>query len=345
MFDPNAASAPGSGIYGLPHTPEQAGVVLIPVPWDVTTSYRPGTANGPRAILEASRQVDVFDAETGRPYEAGIAMLEESAEVAAWNKEGRRLAEPIIAAGGASEAGSAGAGALTRVDELGVRLNEWVRAQARRWRTAGRLVGIVGGDHAVPFGAIEDAAEAHPGLGILHFDAHADLREAFEGFTWSHASIMHNVVTRLPGVGKLVQVGLRDLCEAEMDLIRGSRGRIIPHFDAEIASRLYSGESWAGQCQRIVHALPSEVWVSFDIDGLDPTLCPHTGTPVPGGLQFAQAVMLVGEVARSGRRIVGFDLVEVAPDPDGDEWDGNVGARLLYKLVGWALLSNGEFAE
>jgi hypothetical protein len=90
---------------------------------------------------------------------------------------------------------------------------------------------------------------------------------------------------------------------------------------------------------RIVEKLPRNVYLSFDIDGLDPTLCPHTGTPVPGGLSFQEAVALVAGVARSGRRIVGLDLMEVAPGPEGDEWDGNVGARLLYKMIGYALKS------
>src|SRR5687768_5058647 len=94
-FDPGAAAA-FDGIYGLPHTPEDARVVVIPVPWDATTSYRSGTSHGPAAVLEASRQVDLFDAETGKPYESGIAMLPMPSEVAAWNDEARRLAEPII---------------------------------------------------------------------------------------------------------------------------------------------------------------------------------------------------------------------------------------------------------
>ena len=99
------------------------------------------------------------------------------------------------------------------------------------------------------------------------------------------------------------------------------------------------GETWRQQVDRIVQELPQKVYLSWDIDGLDPTLCPHTGTPVPGGLSFHMATALVAGVVRSGRRIVGFDLVEVAPGPDGDEWDGNVGARLLYKMIGFTLLS------
>jgi agmatinase len=148
---------------------------------------------------------------------------------------------------------------------------------------------------------------------------------------------MHNVITRLPKVGKLVQVALRDVGRAEVELQRASGGRIVAHFDSTLQARGFAGETWASQCDRIVADLPRDVYLSFDIDGLDPTCCPHTGTPVPGGLSFAEATFLIGAVAKSGRRIVGFDLNEVAPGEGGDEWDANVGARLLYKMIGWAM--------
>jgi agmatinase len=343
-FNPNSPALAGSGIYGLPHTADEARVVLLPVPWDATTSYRAGAAGGPAAILEASRQVDLCDVETGRPYEAGIAMLPIPGDVAAWNREARAAAEPILAAGGAPFAGEA-AGALQasldRVNALGERLNAHVGAHAAHWIDRGKLVGVVGGDHASPFGLIAALAERHPGLGILHVDAHADLRDAYEGFVWSHASIMFNVLERVAGVARLVQVGIRDLGDAERALIDGQPRRVATHFDAELCARRFEGETWSGQCARIVEGLPDNVYVSFDVDGLDPALCPHTGTPVPGGLSFAQATYLLGALARSGRRIVGFDLCEVAPGPGGDEWDANVGARLVYKLVGFALRSAG----
>ncbi len=336
-FDPNAAARPDSGIFCLPYTCDEAKVVLVPVPWDVTTSYRAGTSGGPQAILNASRQIDLFDVELGKPWMAGIAMAAESEEVRAWNTEGRRIAEPVIAKGGADGDKDLEA-AVERVNAMGAQLNAYVKGQVSGWLAKGKLVGVVGGDHSVPFGAIEAVADQHPGLGVLHIDAHADLRVAYEGFTWSHASIMYNVVSKIPDIARLVQVGIRDLCEAEYDLIRGSKRRVITHYDAELATRRLAGESWAGQCERIIDTLPGEVYVSFDIDGLDPALCPNTGTPVPGGLSFAEANYLIGAVQRSGRRIVGFDLNEVAPGPDS-EWDANVGMRLLYKMIGWALRS------
>jgi agmatinase len=340
-FDPGAAAAPGSGIYGLPHTEEDAKVVVVPVPFAATTSYGGGAEQGPRAVLEASRQVDLFDVETGRPYEAGIAMLPIPEDVEAWHAEAREEAEKVIAVGGRTEGENRLVQALSHVNRLSDAVNDWTYDVVRGLIAKGKLVALLGGDHAAPYGGIRAHAEAYPGLGILHVDAHADLREAYEGFTWSHASIMHNVMRNLPGVAKLVQVGLRDLSEEEFQAIEISRGRIVAHFDSELARARFDGVPWSKQVERIVGDLPERVYISFDIDGLDPTLCPHTGTPVPGGLSFHEATALIAAVARSGRTIVGVDLDEVVPGAEGDQWDGNVGARLLYKMIGWMLVSQG----
>lgn len=337
-FDPGGPAL-GGGIYGLPHTPGEAAVVLVPVPWEPTTSYGRGAARGPAAILKASRQVDLFDVQTGKPYEAGIAMLEVDPDVVRMNAEACAAAEPVLAAGGEVEGDPDLEARLARVNELSARLDDRVHELARAWLDRGKIVGVVGGDHAAPFGSIRAHAERFPGLGILHVDAHADLREAYEGFVGSHASIMHNVLERLPGVARLVQVGLRDLSEEEHERIRASGGRVCAFYDADVARALFAGRSFSSITADVVESLPERVYVSFDIDGLDPSLCPHTGTPVPGGLSFNQAVHLFAGIVESGRTIVGFDLNEVAPGPEGDEWDGNVGARLLYKLIGFTLLS------
>jgi len=337
-FDPSAAAA-SDGIFGLPFPPEAARVVLVPVPWEATVSYGAGTANGPAAILAASRQVDLLDRETGRPYEPGIAMLPIPAEVRAWSDEARRAAVPVIEKGGPGDDPGL-AGAVARVNALGERMNAWVYETTRHWLEQDRLVGVVGGDHSTPFGAIRAVAERHPGLGILHLDAHADLRDAYEGFRFSHASIFFNVQREIPQVTRIVQVGVRDYADDEDRLIRESGGRICTFFDPDLRRALHEGESWSRICGRIVAELPRDVYVSFDIDGLDPALCPHTGTPVVGGLSFPEACALLRTVVDSGRRIVGFDLNEVAPDPDGkSEWDGNVAARVLYKEIGFALMS------
>ncbi|MEW5847878.1 MAG: agmatinase family protein [Myxococcota bacterium] len=335
-FDPGAAASKDSGVFGLPHSVDEARVVLIPVPFEATCSYGGGTSDGPGAVLSASRQVDLYDVETGRPYEAGIAMLSEPVEVRAWNDEAKRAAEPVIEAGGVLTTDALKA-AAAKVNALSEKMNAWVHQTAKTHLARGKLVGLVGGDHSVSYGSILAHAERYPQLGVLHVDAHADLRLAFEGFTWSHASIMRNVVDRIPGVVNLVQVGLRDMSEEEADVASRSDARIIQHYDSALAGALHDGIPWRTIVERIISPLPEHVYISFDIDGLDPALCPGTGTPVPGGLSFREALTLFRVLARSGRKIVGFDLTEVAPGPDGDEWDANVGARVLYKMIGWAL--------
>jgi agmatinase len=336
VFDPSAAAQPGSGVFGLPHSEDEARVVLVPVPFEATTSYGGGTAGGPEAVLAASRQVDLFDVETGRPYEAGIHMLPLPDEIVRLDASARAAAAPVIAAGGLAPGRDDLARAVAEVDRACERVNAWVEERVGALLARGKRVGVIGGDHSTALGSIVAHARRHPGLGLLHVDAHADLRVTFEGFTYSHASVIYNVAERCPDVARIVQVGLRDLSEEEHAYAAVSRGRIVQHHDAELSRARFEGETWSAQVRRILEPLPRDVYVTFDIDGLDPTLCPGTGTPVPGGLSYQEALYLVGAIVRSGRRIVGFDLVEVAPQA-GDEWDGNVAARLLYKLVGWML--------
>ncbi len=334
-FDPDAAASGESGIYGLPFPTEEAKVVVIPVPFEATTSYGGGTSKGPAAVLEASKQVDLYDHETGKPYAAGIAMLDIPRKILRWNREAKELAKPVIKRGGAVDRKTRAA--VARVNAISERVNEWVYSQTLSLLVRNKMAVVLGGDHSVPFGAIRAYADHHPGMGILHLDAHADLRDAYEGFTWSHASIFHNVMTRLPNVGRLVQVGVRDLGQAENRMIAESEERIVTYFDADLAMRKDEGTPFAEIADAIVSHLPEIVYLSWDIDGLDPTLCPGTGTPVPGGLSWNEAIALLRAVVRAKKRIVGLDLCEVAPGTS--EWDANVGARLLYKMIGFALLS------
>ena len=341
-FDPDGPAPADSGIYGLPFSFDDSGVVILPVPYEATTSYGGGTSGGPAAVLEASRQVDLHDHETGTPYRVGIAMLPIAKKVVTWNSDAKKLAAGVIKAGGAGE-NKRLKKALVQVNEIGARLNDWVFEETTRLLDSGKHVVTLGGDHAVPFGAIRAHAEKYPGLGILHLDAHADLRDAYEGFTWSHASIFHNVMSRLPKVAKLVQVGVRDLGNAENEFIKSSGGRIVTFFDSDMAEQKDRGEPFATIADRIVAELPRDIYLSWDIDGLDPTLCPGTGTPVPGGLSWNEAIGLLRAIKRSGKRIVGLDLCEVSPGET--EWDANVGARLLYKMIGYMLVSQGLVAS
>ena len=345
-FDPNAAATEDSGIFGLPYSVNEATLVLIPVPWEATTSYGGGTSLGPKAIFEASKQVDLYDIDLGNFYEAGIAMLDESADVLEWNDVAKHAAQVVINTDETTTK-KALQSATDDVNAYSEKLNELVYRDTKRLLAANKLTGLVGGDHSTPFGAIKAYLEKYPRMGILHFDAHADLRNCFEGFEYSHASIMYNVMTKT-SLSKIVQVGIRDFCEEEYDFIKAHSDKITTFFDTHLAEQKMGGKSWAMICEDIIAALPTEVYVSFDIDGLNPLFCPHTGTPVPGGLDYREALYLLKKVVQSGRKIVGFDLNEVSPgssliqnsDDASAEWDANVGARLLYKLCGWTLASS-----
>ena len=361
-FDPDAAALSDSGIYGLPTPLDEARFVIIPVPFDATTSYRDGTRNGPEAVVEASRQVDLFDIDFGRPYEQGIAVLPSThafvRSIVRLNTEARKFSAPVIAAGGEVEGKPKLQKALAETNRRSEEVNRLVEKICRDQLDEGRTPVVLGGDHSTPFGALRAYGARHPGLGLLHIDAHADLRDAFEGFTWSHASIMNNVVRRIGakgGVATLVQVGLRDVGEREHDMITTPRPRgestIKAFFDAPLKARLFGGGKWSSICDEIVGHLPKKVYVSFDIDGLDPVLCPDTGTPVPGGLSFNEMLELLRALGRNGRRIVGFDLNEVAPSSRtpradwGGDWNANVGARVLYKMIGAAAMAGSPAAE
>jgi agmatinase len=335
-FDPDGVGRRGR-LFGLPFTPESAAVVIVPVPWDVTVSYGPGAAAGPQAVLDASPQIDYFLPEVADAWRVGVAM---EAIPTDWAERGaglrrqveRYLAELEEGAVSPREPGPY-AGLLAAVDATSAQLRDWLAEQAGAHLDAGRLVGVLGGDHSVPLGLMTALARRHEAFGILQIDAHADLRPAYEGFRYSHASIMTNAL-ELPQVSRLVQVGVRDYSGQEWRCVEASGGRIVPFYDQQLKAQRYRGATWHDQCEAIVAVLPERVYLSFDIDGLDPRLCPHTGTPVAGGLDLDEALYLVRRVMESGRRLIGFDLCEVAPG--ADQWDGNVGARLLYRLATWA---------
>ena len=328
----------GSGFLGADLDPSEAKLVLIPSPWDVTTSYRPGTSRGPEVIIAASHQLDLDDASFGKVYRAGIAFLPHPDAIERLNAFLRIRAEKVMAD---LAEGEPDPGDLAAVNEGSAALNQYVRDAARVALDQGAIVAVVGGDHSSPLGLIQALGEKHPdGFGVLHFDAHHDLRNAYEGFQFSHASIFHNVMESVPAVSRLVQVGIRDFCEEEREYMTalGWRGSVF--YQRDLFKRKARGDSWGSVCDDIISQLPPKVYVSFDIDGLDPACCPSTGTPVPGGLSFDEAVYLIECLAESGRQIIGFDLCEVSPDPRGDnEWDANVGCRILYKLCGLAAMT------
>ena len=339
-FDPNGVGLDNGAYFGLPFTPDEARLVLISAPWDVTVSYGTGTSEAPDAIIEASMQLDLYDALSPGAWRRGIATADIDYSLLETSQRLRSDAERVIRhlEEGGAVADDAVCRKIRRVNEGCVQMNENIRAQARAWLAQGKLVGLVGGDHSTPYGLVQALGERGEGFGILHIDAHCDLRDAYEGFEFSHASIMFNVLRDVPAVTKIAQVAVRDFSEREAALAASS-GRVLLFDDLSLAAAGFRGETWDAQCLRIVETLPQEVYVSFDIDGLSYENCPHTGTPVAGGLGFNQAVWLLDTLVRSGRRIVGFDVVEVTPARE-ERIDAITGARVLWKLCNLTLKSN-----
>lgn len=333
-FNPNSAGLKDSNVFGLPFTPEEADIVLIPVPWEVTVSYGAGASEGPLHVMEASFQVDLFHPEFPTLWKKGIAMIDMPEEMAIRSEELKEQAQVIIEMweDGIDVENNAEAQAIQKkINAACEDMNTWVEQQTTYWMNQGKMVGLLGGDHSTPLGYMRALAKKHNDFGILHIDAHMDLRIAYEGFTYSHASIMYNAL-QIPQISRLVQVGIRDFCEQENDVATTQAGRVFVHTSADIRRRQFEGATWKDICDSVIEQLPQKVYISFDIDGLDPTLCPNTGTPVPGGLWFEEATYMLSKLKESGREIIGFDLVEVAPGED--DWNGNVGARLLFHLAG-----------
>lgn len=329
-FDPSGVGLDNGNFCGLPFDYDRAGIILMGVPWELTVSYHAGTAQGPAAVLSASPQLDLYDFDNPDGWRRGIFMAEIPAWIVHKNQHFRPKAAQIIAAteqGDRVDDSPHLLALLETINQACEEVNQWLFEQALKALNLGKQVGVIGGDHSVPLGYLRALATVEPNFGILHIDAHADLRDAYQGFQFSHASIMNNVLS-MPQISKLVQVGIRDLCHNEVKLIQQSQGRIVTHYDAALKRDRYSGIPWLQSCQQIVADLPQRVYVSFDVDGLDPKLCPNTGTPVPGGLELEEVFCLLRTVIDSGRTIIGFDVSEVG----NGEWDGNVAARAVYKL-------------
>lgn len=333
VVDPNAKANADEGIFGLPYNEQESQVVFLPIPWDVTTSYIAGTSKGPESILQSSPQIDFFDLDFHDAYRQGLFLKKADAWIKKTNPFTRRIAKKIIESDSAKDFSKE----LSKVNQASDELNERIYKEVKSLLKKDKIAVVVGGDHSTPYGSIKAYAEKYPGMGILHIDAHSDTRNAYMGFTHSHASIMYNVSKNLSGVKKIVQVGIRDFCEDEFNYTQKNK-KFSVFYDRQISTRKFNGEVFKKISDDIIKALPDYVYISFDIDGLDPRFCPTTGTPVPGGLDYSEIIYLIVALAKSGKKIIGFDLVEVGPE----EWDGNVGMRLLYKMTGACLHSLGK---
>ncbi len=341
-FDPSQPGLADATIFGLPFSASQSEIIIIPVPWEVTVSYGSGASNGPEAIFEASFQVDLCHQDFPELWKLGIFYDDAPEQWKINSNSFKALAQPIIQALEKGEIlGSHPSleSDLKSINEVCRNLHTEVKEKVLYWMNQGKKVVLLGGDHSTPLGYYEALATKHDDFAILHLDAHMDLRIAYEGFTYSHASIMYNAL-QIPNISKIIQVGIRDFCEQEVHNVQKENGRVLVHTDSDLKNESFQGITWSQQCDAIIASLPQKVCISFDIDGMYPWYCPNTGTPVPGGFSFEQATFLFNKLALSGKEIIGFDLVEVAPG-EHDDWDGNVGARMLYHLCGVLASNNG----
>ncbi len=337
QFNPNGPGTKGC-LFGMPFSTEQSQLVIVPVPWEVTVTQRTGTAHAPKAILEASYQIDLFSKFISDVWKLGVGMLPFSDALLDESNKLRLLAAQQIRALENGEVIGSDNILTAKINEACENLNTYVKNIAKGLLREGKMVGILGGDHSTCLGFLRALSEQYDRFGILQIDAHADLRRKYQGFTYSHASIMHNAL-KLPTVERLIQVGVRDYCEEEYQVIHRSMGRVKTFFDEDLKAGWFAGKTWESICRGVIDELPEYVYISFDIDGLDPGLCPNTGTPVPGGLTFDQIKFLLTLVACSGKKIIGFDLNEVSGE---HLWDAQVGARILFELCNATAVSNGK---
>jgi agmatinase len=278
---------------------EAARVVLVPVPYDATTSYRAGTRDGARAIIDASSQLELYDADLDcEPAEVGI-----------------HTADPL------EPDFSSPARMIARVREATAAI-----------LAAGKLPFLLGGEHSLTSGAVAACQERYPDLGVLHLDAHADLRDEYHGTPYSHACAMRRVVD----LGcSLTSVGIRSLSIEEAVYRRGPAAAPIVTVPAdEIARARYETARLDALWDRVVASLPETIYITVDLDVFDPSLMEAVGTPEPGGLDWWEATGLLRR-ACAARRVVGADIVELAP-AEGPESCAFAAAKLTYTLIGYA---------
>ncbi|MDD5711998.1 MAG: agmatinase [Smithellaceae bacterium] len=260
---------------------------VLPVPYDLTSTYQPGARRGPVAIIEASANMELNDEELKKEiYLAGI-----------------HTADTV-------EADARGPEHM--VEAIRVRVAEILDAR--------RIPVVLGGEHSISFGAVKAMVDAYPTLSVLHLDAHADLRDSYQGSPYSHAC----VARRISEICPIVQVGIRSLSVDEARFLEGSA---IPSFSADF---IFENHDWTDQ---VAAHLKGDIYITIDLDVFDPAIMPSTGTPEPGGLFWRQVLGLVRKVSRKCR-VRGFDVVELSPLP-GIVAPDFLAAKLIYRLMGY----------
>ncbi|MEN9223599.1 MAG: agmatinase [Thermostichus sp. BF3_bins_97] len=289
---------------GLPEPdPEAAQAILLPIPYEATTSYGKGTAKGPQALLEASAYVEIYDEVRDREPALNPEAPEDLSRY--WTApavEFAELHEPAMA-------------------EIQRRAAEWVQP--------GRFLLSIGGEHSITGPLIAAHVPHYPELHVLQIDAHCDLRNSYEGSLYSHASAMARVVDQVDN--RLTQVGIRSICAEDRQAIR--ERRLHTFFAHNLQSK--PPQQWI---QEVIDTLGPQVYLTVDVDGLDPSVVPATGTPEPGGLGWWETLELIRALGQQ-RQIVGADVVElsVTGERETDRRSAFTVAKLTYQILAAAL--------
>lgn len=343
-FDPNTITPDNGCYFGISLNPEDATLVLLSAPWDTTSSIRFGSSYAPDAIIEASRYIDFYEPLAPNSWQKGIATVPIDYSIQDLSHRLHSDAERVIKLH--DELGMSVIDnlmyerRLRRVNEGSVEINDNIFKQASHWLDKGKIVGLIGGDQSVTYGMVRAFGYKYDKLGVLHIDSRCDMREAYQGFDFSHASAMYNILRDVPQIEKFVSVGVQEFSPIEWERATSdSRVRMFTAYN--MWREQFEGATWSKIVNDIIEELPEDVYIALDIDGLTNECTPNNGHITAGGISFHQYVYLMERIIASGRRIVGFDITEVTPDIK-DKDDMRIVARLLFKMCSIALNGVGR---
>ena len=290
-------------VFGLSYDKSESSLILLSIPFELTTTFREGTLYAPHKIKDASSQIDLMNNLDSYAWQKGI-YWDNSNEYFFLNisKSYRPSAKKII---DFLENNQLLNDELKNeqyiINNVCEKASNEISKLVFQILQNDKIPGVIGGEHSITYGVIDAIQNVYDDFCILQIDAHHDLRNTYLGFTYSHASVMYNILNKYDNVNKIVQIGVRDYCEAEKNLVAES-DNIVTFYNFDINVQLFNGKSFHDIAKQIVDLLTDNIYISFDIDGLQPYLCPETGTPVPGGLSYEQIEYLFYLISKTNKK-------------------------------------------
>jgi agmatinase len=338
-FDPNSITPDNGNYFGISLNPEESALVLLSAPWDATSSLLQGSSYAPDAIIEMSRFVDFYEPIAPDSWRKGIATIPVDYSIQDLShrlqSDTERLTKLHDEFGLSVINNLMYDRRLKRVNEGSVEVNDALFNQVKQWTERDKIVGVIGGDQSVSYSAIKAMGYKYEKLGVIHVASKCYMREAYQGFDFSHASTMYNVMRDVPQVEQLSIVGAQEFSPIEWERAT-SNSRVRLFTAQEMWTQQFEGKTWAAQVADIVETMPQNVYVALNISGLMSAYSPNKGRVSNGGLSLYQLIYLMDRVITSGRRIVGFDITEVVPRAETKR-DILIVARLLFKMCSVAL--------